>query len=152
MAVKDMALYMRERRKSRREQLIELKGSKCHECGKLDSLEFNHRDREDKLFTLSGKGLDGSWDKILIEVNKCDLLCTECHKQYTRKQHSAGEIVVWNSSKDRPYEHGTTRMYNEKKCRCLDCVYARKLNRAKLLGYSEKVHAPEDYRPRQRRK
>lgn len=150
MASKDMAKYMRGRRAARRKELIKLKGERCARCGSAYELEFNHLDRSDKSFTLSGKGLDKSWDKILAELDKCELLCREHHLEYTRQQHKTGEIVPWNSKKDIPYEHGTTRTYMEIKCRCVDCVYARKLNRKKELSYSDVVVAPLTYKPWQR--
>ena len=41
----DMAQYMRERRRKRREQLINNAGSVCSRCGSTKELEFDHRDR-----------------------------------------------------------------------------------------------------------
>lgn len=134
-----MAAYMRERRANRRRKLIEIKGSRCLECGGVESLEFNHRDRDEKSFNLSGKWLDTKWEVILKELDKCDLLCKKCHLTYTRKQYEEKEITVWNSRKDVPYKHGTTRTYTEIKCRCVDCKYARSLHRKKLISYSDEV-------------
>lgn len=129
-----MAEYMAERRKNRRSALLSLHGDKCKECGSTESLEFNHRDRESKLFILSGCHLDKSWQKILAESEKCDLLCASCHKDYTAQQWAKGELTVHNKN-EAPYAHGTPRMYQEQKCRCDDCKKAKRRYRAKELDY-----------------
>lgn len=133
-----MAEYMRNRRKSRREQLIVLKGGKCLVCGSTENLEFNHRDRESKLLTLSGKGLDGPWDKILSELDKCDLLCFEHHLEYTRGQYRGGEIRPWNDGTSKPFLHGTARTYHAG-CRCDDCKLAKKLYRNKVISNKQSI-------------
>jgi hypothetical protein len=134
-----MAQYMRDRRSKRRETLVELKGGKCQVCGSTDTLEFNHRERTLKLFGISGAALDKAWFKILAEVEKCDLLCSEHHKDYTREQWMAGEILPWNDKSDRPYEHGTARTYSEQQCRCPECRMAKRLYRNKSLSYTEAI-------------
>lgn len=130
-----MAKYMKERRIKRRAILVEMSGGQCEECGSIDSLEFNHIDRSKKLFGLSGKGLDTAWNKILLEWEKCELLCSFHHQIKTKEQYSTGEIAAWRSMKHLPYEHGTMRMYNEKKCRCEACKYAKRLYRNKQIGF-----------------
>lgn len=132
-----MAEYMANRRDKRRDKLVALAGGKCEQCGSLDRLEFNHRNRKDKLFGLSGAGLDKSWPTILVELDKCDLLCYTCHKRYTVGQWSSGEIRPWNDKTDLPYEHGTARMYQETKCKCGLCVTAKRMYRNKELGYDQ---------------
>jgi hypothetical protein len=62
-----------------------LKGGKCQVCGYckcLQALEFHHRDSLTKKFKLSGINLTKyTWAEILIEVEKCDLLCSNCHAE-----------------------------------------------------------------------
>lgn len=64
---------------------IDYKGSKCMDCGLLtDALsvyEFHHRDpslKEFKVFILWTKKFD--WDLVKKEIDKCDLLCANCHR------------------------------------------------------------------------
>lgn len=102
-------------------------------CGTEEKLEFNHRDRLAKSFTLSGRGLDTAWERLLLEADKCDILCGEHHLEYTAQQYASGEIRPWNDGKDIPQVHGTARCYHETGCRCVDCRYAKKLYRAKLI-------------------
>ena len=63
----------------------------CQKCGEnyINCLEFHHMDSKNKDFGIS----DSIWrmgysrNKILSEIEKCTVLCANCH----RKQHS-GEI------------------------------------------------------------
>ena len=63
---------------------IEYLGGKCYICGynKCNSaLEFHHRDREKKDFGIANSGWSKSFDKIKPELDKCDLLCANCHRE-----------------------------------------------------------------------
>lgn len=73
----------------RRNILLQLKGNKCKICGYYKckpALHFHHKNREEKKFALSGNGLSGhTWEAILIEVEKCDLICANCHIEIEEK-------------------------------------------------------------------
>lgn len=61
-------------------RLIEYKGGKCEICGYdkcSTSLHFHHRDSNEKDFSISGKSL--SFEKLKNEVDKCVLVCSNCH-------------------------------------------------------------------------
>jgi len=78
-------IYMRknEKRKMMKKELILIKGGMCEKCGYnkcIAALEFHH----------NGKGKDGdlahmikngSRQKALKEVEKCILLCANCHRE-----------------------------------------------------------------------
>ncbi|MGL4998015.1 MAG: hypothetical protein ACRC5T_03425 [Cetobacterium sp.] len=136
------AIYMQKRRKGRREAILELSGNCCSICSSTENLEFNHVDRSTKLFVLSGKGLDKSWEKILAELDKCELLCRDCHLEKTRDQFARKELRPWNDKTDTPQIHGTVRAYTEINCRCNICKYAKKLYRSKEIGYLNVVSIP----------
>lgn len=128
----NMAEYMRNRRVQRREQLISNVGGKCNRCGSSTDLEFDHRDRNTKLFTLSGKALDKPMHVILVEAAKCDLLCKVCHLEKTRQ---AKDNTVWRkSAKD--CDCGTARGYWAG-CRCSACKLAKSQYRKDLIGFTE---------------
>jgi hypothetical protein len=131
----NMAEYMANRREERRTKLVKLAGSQCSKCGSLEDLEFNHLDRTQKSFSLSGAGLDGTWQSILNELNKCELLCHSCHLDYTAQQYKNKEITAHNKNND-PYIHGTMRMYQEAKCKCKLCREAKRRYRNKETNYS----------------
>jgi len=69
-------------RKRTKKKLIEYKGGKCESCGynKCDSaLQFHHKDPTEKDFSISGKSL--SFDRLKEEVDKCMLVCSNCHAE-----------------------------------------------------------------------
>lgn len=85
---KDRAAYMvvavSRRRKKLKEMAIALKGSKCQLCDYNrcnGALEFHHIDEKTKSFDLSTGGLTRSWAKIKEELNKCILVCANCHRE-----------------------------------------------------------------------
>lgn len=60
---------------------IAYKGGKCSLCGYCKcprSLVFHHTDPEKKDFSVSGSHAR-SWESIKTELDKCVLLCTNCH-------------------------------------------------------------------------
>lgn len=85
---KDRAEYLKravkERRKKLRELAREYKGGKCSICGYNKSqraLNFHHLDPKQKDFGLSARGLTRSWEKIKQEIDKCVILCANCHAE-----------------------------------------------------------------------
>ena len=47
----------------------------------LGALDFHHLDPNKKSFGLSKKGLTHSWEKIKSEIDKCILVCANCHRE-----------------------------------------------------------------------
>ena len=69
-------------RKRTKKKLIDYKGGKCEICGynKCDSaLQFHHKNPNEKDFSISGKSL--SFDRLKDEVDKCMLVCSNCHAE-----------------------------------------------------------------------
>ena len=63
---------------------VQLKGGKCQICGYnkyIDALSFHYLDEKTKSFDLSTKGLTRSWKKTKAEVDKCILVCENCHRE-----------------------------------------------------------------------
>lgn len=67
----------------------------CVKCGESDPivLEFDHRDRSDKIGNISNLITDSSWERIEIEIQKCDVLCANCHRrksaaEFNYKRHA----------------------------------------------------------------
>lgn len=76
-------------RKRTKLKLIEYKGGKCEICGynKCEAvLQFHHINPKEKDFSISGKSW--SFEKLKQEVDKCMLLCANCHteKHYQERQ------------------------------------------------------------------
>lgn len=64
-----------------KQKMLEYKGKVCQKCGYDKcprSLCFHHVDPKTKSFTLA-TGRTRSWDKIYKELDKCILLCLNCH-------------------------------------------------------------------------
>jgi len=73
-----------KRRHDLKKLSIEYKGGKCNKCGYdrcIDALHFHHLDPSKKEFGLSKRGLTRSWEKIKIELDKCIILCGNCHAE-----------------------------------------------------------------------
>jgi len=69
--------------------MVEYKGNKCLLCGYnkyLNSLEFHHIDRESKSINICGNH-NRSWESIMKELDKCVLLCKNCHGECERDYH-----------------------------------------------------------------
>jgi len=59
-------------------------GGKCLVYGYAEyqgALEFHHFDNKAKDFGLSEKGVTRSWEKIRQELDKCILVCANCHRE-----------------------------------------------------------------------
>ena len=74
------------RRLARKVALMDAMGGKCIKCGfdQVGALQFHHRDPQEKRFAIcdalnSGYKMKYSWEEILKEVEKCDLICANCH-------------------------------------------------------------------------
>lgn len=71
-------------RKAMKKQAVKMRGGKCERCGYdkcIGALQFHHRNPEEKKFGLSMNGITHSWNEYLLEVEKCDLLCANCHAE-----------------------------------------------------------------------
>lgn len=63
---------------------VEYKGNKCQCCGYnncLDALEFHHLNPNEKDFNISDRDLTYDWEKIKNELDKCILVCANCHRE-----------------------------------------------------------------------
>jgi DNA invertase Pin-like site-specific DNA recombinase len=67
-------------RKRKKKELVEYKGGCCEKCGynkSIEVLQFHHLDPNEKDFTISGKSY--SIERLKKEVDKCILVCANCH-------------------------------------------------------------------------
>ena len=71
------------RRIKLKDRMIEYKGGQCIHCGycrSVQALEFHHRNPATKKFVLSGSHCR-RWEIIKKELDKCDLVCSNCHRE-----------------------------------------------------------------------
>lgn len=77
-------LAVKNRRLKLRRLAVDYKGGKCVICGysrDIKALDFHHINESNKEFGLSDRGMTRSWEKIKVEVDKCVLLCANCHRE-----------------------------------------------------------------------
>jgi len=71
-----------ERRRIQKQNMLEYKGARCTICG-FDkhpaALHLHHRDCSDKEFNFSRKNRMVMTDEIIKELDKCDVVCANCH-------------------------------------------------------------------------
>lgn len=70
-----------EHRKRRKQEFVDYKGGKCQICGynkTTAALQFHHLDPSEKDFELS-RAVTVSFDKAKPELDKCILVCGNCH-------------------------------------------------------------------------
>jgi len=95
---------VRKRRKEVRRKAILYKGGRWQKCGYdrcVEALEFHHLESSDKDFGISSKGYTRSWDKIREELEKCVLLCANCHRETHVRLQLPQETVVVKSGEFR---------------------------------------------------
>ena len=78
-----------ESRRKTKEIIVNYKGNKCEICGynkSLAALIFHHKDKNNKKYEI-GKinirvdNLQQLNDDVMLEIDKCELLCSNCHRE-----------------------------------------------------------------------
>lgn len=75
---------VKKRRRKVKEMAVEYKGGSCEICGYdkyYGALEFHHKDPNEKDFSISSKGYTKSWEMVKKELDKCIMVCSNCHKE-----------------------------------------------------------------------
>lgn len=145
------------RRRKLKEMAVEYKGGKCQnpQCNYnkyIGALEFHHPN-SDKEFGLSSKGYTISWERMKKELNKCIILCSNCHKETHAGilDISMLSIDIQNNVQDKVKKQSICidcgKEIDRKAKRCVEChnLFRRKIIRPskdilmidiKNLGYS----------------
>lgn len=79
-------LKMREWYRKNKQKCVDYKGGKCEKCGyckSLNALDFHHTDPDEKDFQIGGSRR--SWETVRSELDKCLLLCANCHREEHEK-------------------------------------------------------------------
>ena len=69
-------------RKRLKKKAVDYKGGCCERCGynkSISALEFHHKNPQEKDFSPSGKSI--SWERMKKEIDKCILVCANCHRE-----------------------------------------------------------------------
>ena len=105
---------VQKRRKKIRKMAIEYKGRKCQICGYdrcEEAMEFHHLDPSGKDFGISEKGYTRGWKRVKMELDKCIMLCANCHREVHAGLQLPREIVVEKSGEFREI-HSVSGMDN----------------------------------------
>jgi hypothetical protein len=68
------------------EHLREIKDVPCMDCGvkyPYYVMDLDHRDPSEKSGNINRILGNGSWKKFLEEIDKCDVVCSNCHRERT---------------------------------------------------------------------
>lgn len=66
-----------------KQRVVDFLGGKCERCGYnkcLAAMHAHHRDPSEKKFGI-GTGHCRNWDRVVEELEKCVLLCANCHAE-----------------------------------------------------------------------
>jgi hypothetical protein len=127
-----MNVYMKARYKRKREEALQYLGGVCIKCGSSENLQFDHIDRDTKECTIADCLLWAK-DRLIKELDKCQLLCAKCHQSKT---------LIDLGRTDGKNTHGTLTSYQY--CHCDLCKKAqreygrrwRELNKARKINMS----------------
>lgn len=78
---------VRQLQRRNKQQAVDEKGGKCERCGYdrcIAALDFHHPGEKDSRFS---NMMLWRWERIEKEINRCMLLCSNCH----REEHYQGE-------------------------------------------------------------
>ncbi len=73
-----------KRRRKIKSMAIEYKGGKCQICGYSKyqgAFDLHHIDPKQKDFGIGDKGYTRSWERVKAELDKCILVCANCHRE-----------------------------------------------------------------------
>lgn len=83
---------------SLRSYLIQIKeATPCHDCClkyPYYVMDFDHRDDEEKTYLVSRLPDMGRMDVLLAEIEKCDIICSNCHRERTNERKALKPYVT----------------------------------------------------------
>ena len=84
------------RRRELKRLAVEYLGGECEMCGYkrcLSALEFHHFEAAHKDFGIAKRGYTRSWDSVRQEIDKCNLVCANCHREIHHEMEKADKGV-----------------------------------------------------------
>ena len=107
---------------------IDYKGGCCSKCGyskSIIALDFHHRNPQEKSFNVSDS--IRSWAATKQEIDKCDLLCSNCHREESQKfpEETTNWQEIFQKTEDkRKIRDASTKCQcgQPKSCRAKSCA------------------------------
>ena len=85
-----------------KKQAVKLLGGKCCVCGYdrcIDALEFHHKDEITKTLALDIRAFsNNNLVKLQQEIEKCVLLCANCHREHHNPETTIEKINLFLDS------------------------------------------------------
>jgi hypothetical protein len=140
-------IKMRYKTQGRKKELIDLKGGKCIKCGynKCDrALTFHHRVPSEKRFGLDITNIMRyPKNEVLIELDKCDLLCSNCHTElHFEIDQKTLEFYIETSKNNKPKIKRLSRT-----TLCQHCNKNKKCKQAKYCEQCSRINSRKVCRP-----
>jgi hypothetical protein len=83
-------------RKKLKQKAVDYKGGMCEKCGynkSLSALQFHHINPEEKDFGISTTGNTRAWSYIKKELDKCILVCANCHAELHEEKQQENKAL-----------------------------------------------------------
>lgn len=77
-----------------KQKAVDYKGGKCERCGYskyIGAMSFHHIDPFEKDFQIGGNH-NRAWGKLVLELDKCQLLCMNCHAEVHEELRNFGSL------------------------------------------------------------
>lgn len=109
----------------RKLEAISMKGGKCEKCRydkNISALDFHHLNPEEKDFQLDLRHFsNNNLDKLKLELDKCQLLCANCHREVHNEEMNYDVLVNWLIQKESENSFLKTSFSNKRGRKCLNC-------------------------------
>lgn len=95
--------HVRRKRRRYKQKAVDYKGGQCERCGYdkcLGALVFHHTDPSTKEFTLAC--FNKSWETTKKELDKCELLCANCHSEHHDSTVNMRSLPLYKPKKPKP--------------------------------------------------
>lgn len=81
--IKNTRNVLRRRHRHRSHLLAFLREHPCELCGEGDPIVLDFDHLRDKLHNVTDIARRGGWSELLAEIEKCRVLCANCHRRHT---------------------------------------------------------------------
>jgi len=114
---------LQKSRNLRKEEMVYVMGDKCQLCGYnkcIKALEFHHIDPKEKDFTFD-KAKSKSWEITNLELQKCILVCANCHREIHDDLEAFSLKSSYNPERAKEITDRIHRLKNHQNTYCSNC-------------------------------